>query len=208
MNETLRKTEPKGHDAWRTTSADGELGERAANVAQTILRRIRSSVNRFRGNLKPPSPPPEDIQLSHFDNIMRRVMTGGSIGKNPPVGETRSLSIRFEDRNLEPVGDGEVQLSGTAKISFSEHYDEDEAEVSVKIKYRFIEDDQLGSSCPIAVEPPDNFEESGDDSQEFVGSLAQGDEAKFNFLSDSYSSAWTARLIVNADIVEETDEDQ
>ncbi len=208
VNETLRKTEPKGHDAWRTTSDDGgEIGEHAADVAKTILNRIRGSVNRFRSNLKPPSPPPEDIQLSHFDDIMRRVMTGGSIGGNPPVGETRSLSIRLEDRELEPVRDGEVQLSGIAKISLSEHYDGEQAEISVKIKYRFIEDDKLGSSCPIAIEPPDGFEARGDNPKEFVGTLTREEEAKFEFLSDSYSSDWTARLIVNADVVKKSEED-
>jgi hypothetical protein len=203
VNEVLRRTEPKGHDAWRTTSDEGEMGEHAADVAQKILRRIRANVNNFRRSLKPPSPQPEDIQLSHFDKIMRRVMTGGSIGDDAPPASTRPISIRFPKRKLESAGEEQVRYHGLAKLSLSDHFEGDKAEISVKIKFRFIEDDRLGSTCPIEVTSPNSFTEQDGDSYEFRGIITRGEEAEFSFVSVPYSSNWTTRLIVNADVIEE-----
>lgn len=201
VDKDLRETEPKGHDAWRTTSDDGEIGAHSADVAKTILRRISDNVNRFRQSIKPPKPPPEDIRLSHFDSVIRRVMTGGNLGPNPPVGNTRPVSIRL-NQELKSAGNDEVMLVGSARFSLSEHFKEDQAEVSVSIRYRYVEDDRLGSNCEINVEPESDFEPESDGDSKYKGTIVRDQNAVFEFETAPYPSTWTARLIVNADLVE------
>lgn len=207
IDEVLRDTEPKGHDAWMTTSEDGELGAQNANIAKTVLRRIRNNVNTFRQSVKPSKPEPEDIKLPHFDNIMRKVMSGGKIGSNPPLSDVRPISIRLS-QNLESAGDGKVRLTGSVRFSLSEHHEEDHADVEAMISYRFVEDSRLGSSCPIDIEPQADFDLRSGSPPRFRGTLVSGEEAVFNFSSDPYPSTWTARLIVNADVVNENKEHQ
>jgi len=206
VDRVLRETEPKGHDAWRTTSDDGEIGAHSAAVAKDILRRISDNVNRFRQTIKPPKPPPEDIRLSHFDSIIRRVMTGGNIGSNPPVGSTRPVSIRL-NQELEPAGDDEVKLVGSASFSLSEHAEQDQADVNVSIRYRYVEDDRVGSNCEINVQPETGFEPEPESDSGYVGTLVRGQDAVFGFESAPYPSTWTTRLIVNADLVEDDPEE-
>jgi hypothetical protein len=134
-------------------------------------------------------------------------MSGGNVGVNPPTGVTRPVKIHL-DQNLEYVGDDEVRLTGSARLSLSEHYDGDEGDVEVSVSYRFVEDERLGASCPINVEAPDGFQVQEGSTNKFEGTLVRDEKAIFKFETDAYSSTWTARLIVNADVVEKNDEGQ
>ena len=91
INEPLRQTEPKAHDAWQTTSAAGDIPDDHARLARELLSRIRSAVNSFRTELKPKPKPAEHLRLPEFDRIMRSLLGGGGSGKRPPPPEQRPV---------------------------------------------------------------------------------------------------------------------
>jgi len=206
IDSELHRTEPKGHDTWNTDPDDGYGGSRAAEVAETILGRIRGNVNRFRRSLKPPKPTPEGIELPAFDKVMRRVLSGGGSKPNPPVPEARPVTIHL-DRMLEPAGEGDIRLTGSATFSLSEHHESDQASVEVSIAYRFVEDDRPGAYCSLDVEPPAGFERKGSSPELFSGVVERDEEVTFEVRSESYSADWTGRLIVKGDVSED-EEDQ
>lgn len=206
VDDYLRRTEPKGHDAWKTTSAEGELESIGAEIARAILTRIRSQVGNFRRQLKPPKQPPENIQLPYFDEIMRKFISGAGRGRGAPVPDVRPLSIRL-DQVLEPVDGTSVRLTGKAHVSLSEHFEGDESEVDVSLTYKFLEDGVARTAAELEIDPPEGFVPVDDTPGSFRGRLSrEGGAAVFRFHSGPYSSDWSGRLIVSGDPVPSTPE--
>lgn len=131
IDDILRSTEPKAHDAWRTKAADGEVDPEAAAMADHVIRRIKQTVNNHRTRLKPPVPPPEDLTLPFFNDIMRRVMSGMGPGASQPLPETRPLAIHLDHRPVAAGGD-RVKIEGSAAFSLTDHYEGDRAKVKVR----------------------------------------------------------------------------
>lgn len=227
INEPLRLTEPKSHDAWQTTSASGDIPHDYAELSRTVLQRIEMHVNRFRRDLKPKPKPAEDLRLPEFDRIMRRLLAGSAPGATPPLVDKRPLSIRPGGR-IKAAADGRLYLQGTAEIEFSEHYhaenngqvngrDENEGseesktaneegeEVEVSIRYRFVEDNALGEYVELEVESPHGFNRHPDRADTFRGRLKPGIVAEFQYLSDEYDSSWTGKLSVDAELISAED---
>ncbi len=125
-NETLRQTEPKGHDAWQT-EPDGEGPAHAFALAASITRRIKQRVNAFRKELKPPPKPAEAYQLKLFQREMRKLLGGSSPSGPPPT--KRPVTIRFTDGpKLEETKRLDRHLvTGRAEVGLSEHAKEDSA---------------------------------------------------------------------------------
>ena len=151
VDDLLRQTEPKAHDAWRTTSDDGELDPLAAEMAAYVLKRIKQAVNNHRTRLKPPVPPPEDVDLPFFNDIMRRVMSGGGLGVRQPVPDVRPLSIRLA-HDLEPTGqDLAIRITGRARFSLPDHVETEEAEVT--LSHRADAESLVGAAGRVGTAP-------------------------------------------------------
>ena len=86
INEALRMTEPKGHDAWQTTCAEGDIRDDYVALAAEVFPRIRGHVNVFRRELKPRPKPADELRLPEFDRIMRAILKGGGRGPAPAPG--------------------------------------------------------------------------------------------------------------------------
>ena len=199
VDELLRMTEPKGHDSWQSQSQEGALDSRAAAVAGEVARSVKYYVSKFRGEIKPQPRPREDIYLPVFDQFIRSVLSGGGRGWNPPVVDTRPVSIRLDYRP-QAADDGLIRMVGSAKYSLSDHFEGDETDVEISIRDRYIDDDRVGDHVPLRIRAPQGFERSEGD-QKFVGRLARGDEVRFDFESDPYLSSWSGRLYATADVV-------
>jgi hypothetical protein len=162
---------------------------------------IKYFVGRFRGQLKPPIRPPEDVNLPVFDQFIRSVLSGTGRGWNPPVVEPRPISIRLDHRPL--VVDGErIRLSGTAKYSLSEYFTGDEADVEVSIHYRHLDDDRVGDYIPLRIKAPKGFHPSELDEAKYLGRLGRGQDFSFDFESDPYLATWSGRLFANGDVID------
>ena len=59
VNDALCDTEPMGHDAWQTTTADDASDGENAAIAQSVIANINRRVAEFRASLEPPDRPPE-----------------------------------------------------------------------------------------------------------------------------------------------------
>ena len=200
VDDLLRRTEPKAHDAWRTEADDGDVAGEAAETAATILRKIKSALNNHRQRLKPPVPRAEDVVLPHFNAIMRRVLAGSGKGVNPPVADVRPVSIRME-YGPEVVSGSHIRVSGSVVFNLSEHHAGDEASVEVALSFRFVEDDRVGEAAAMVIQPPagSSFVQVRDGV--FVGQLKRDENAKFWFETEPYDPDWSGRLVATGSIV-------
>ena len=197
VDDVLRRTEPKAHDAWQRRGREGEVDFEAAKVADHVLRRIGQAVNNLRQRVKPPTPPPEQMNLPLFNDIMRRVMSGMGGGVRQPVPDTRPISIHLE---YAPSSAGDqVKMSGRATFSLSDNFKGDEAEVELSIMYRFVEDERVGEEASLDIRGPEDMEKVREGV--FRGRLIRGQQARFRFESEAYDPNWTGRLLVNGEVL-------
>lgn len=203
INKLLSRAEPKGHDSWQTRADESDLESGDRKIISMLLDRIKDNASRYRGLLKPPERPPDQIRLTHFENLVNRIIAGKSRGlalRPKPV--TRDLTINLNYKR-NPTKDGQIELEGNAKISFSNHFDNTEATISVQVRYKYIEDETAKGDAELIVEPPPEFAEVTDSSGEYIGVLKRGQNAKFDFVSEPYDQFWSGKLLVEADIIEE-----
>ena len=199
VDEALRTTEPKGHDAWQTTASESDdIAPSATQCAKQIVARIKTAVGDFRQQLKPERHRHDDYVLPAFDGAMRRLL-GGPARPRPPEPEPRPVAIR-PDWKLMQVAADSLRVSGSVSFSLTDHAPDDEAEIAVSIRYVFVEDDRTGDDAEITVDPPAGFRAPGG-SNGFVGRLARGVEARFRFETEPYRNDWTGELRANAELV-------
>lgn len=201
LDDVLRKTEPKGHDAWMTSGDEEEIDQEAAQIADHVISRVKSTVQNHRTRLKPPTPPPEEVNLPFFNEIMGKVMSGIGKGVRQPVPETRPISIRldYQPRETgEAAEAGHVELAGSAMYSLSEHFEGEAAKVVLDIAYRFIEDERVGEHAELKISPPPGFNEV--EKGVYRGVMKRNMEARFEFVSEPYDPNWSGRLIVNGEV--------
>jgi hypothetical protein len=168
-----------------------------------VLAKIRATVNNHRTKLKPPTPPPEEVNLPFFNEVMRKVMSGTGKGVRQPVPETRPISIQLQhEPRVSAVREGLIELAGSATYALSEHFQGDRAHVTLTIAYRFVEDDRVGDHAPLAISAPEGFVSKTDGSYE--GVLERFKEARFEFVSAPYDPDWSGRLIVNGELTTPT----
>ena len=198
VDDLLRQTEPKAHDSWQTKSKDvaAAVDSEAPKFANEILKRIRKEVREMQKRLKPPPPAPEDVNLPEFQDLFRKLMSGGSRGviKPPPSGD-RDVSLQFPKKKLVAVGDGRVRLEARIAVRLSENYkagDESaEATCAIEVSYAFLEDGRKGAPCELSIVAPPGFVQEA--SGQFTGVLGRK-EVSFEVSSAAYSSDWSARL--------------
>ncbi len=204
VNQVLRQTEPKGHDAWRTTP-DGEGPACAYAVAKSITNRIRGRVNAFRKELKPPPKPVEHYQLKLFQKEMKKLL-GGSYQSGPPPTK-RPVTIRFTDgpRLKETNRPDRHLVTGRAEVGLSENAKKDSVLVEVEIRFPLLEDGRARTDLVnVTVESPAGFEAARNGtSGTYVGVLHRGEMMPFSFRTAPIPSDWSGRLEVRADPVPE-----
>ena len=201
IDEMLRQTEPKAHDAWRT-KPDEDMDPQAASVADAVLARVARNVRQFRDSLKPAKPSAEQLELPEWNRLMRLFQRPGTKPVVPPA-DTREVSI--EPRlSIKQVGEGRIRSVGQARIGLSDRFEGDSAEVEVRIQYRMVEDDRAGDPVGLAIRAPDGFEQV-EGSDRYRGVLQRDSAVRFHFESEPYEALWTCRLIVDADLVQADD---
>lgn len=202
IDDLLRQTEPKAHDAWVTKSSHLEEGvdDLAPRTADHVLKMIGRTTRKFQERLRPPLPDPGDVRLSVLADLFRNIAKGAGQGTQPPPphGE-RDLVIRTSLRS-EVVGSS-IRATGWVSLRLADHYTQaDRAIVRVRIVYRFLEDDRAGEICPLEFRSPVPI---GDTDEEGYFLIELGrDLAVINFTSQPYSPDWSGRLIFKADIVQ------
>ena len=205
VNEPLRLTEPKAHDAWQTT-ASSDVPAAFADLAKSLKRRIRLAVTAFKNELTPIPKPAEDLRMPEFDRIMRVLMRGGGGGggkPTPPPSDERPFSIRPGGR-LASRDDGLLFLEGTARIEFSPHHNADPEscdEIEVSVTYRFMEEDHPRGFVEMAIQPPSGFSLVPGRTDLYRGLLFPGTPVEFEYLSEDYDPNWTGKLFVAANLV-------
>ena len=200
VDEALRATEPKGHDAWQTTASESDdIAPADTRCAKQIIARIKNAVAEFRRQLKPERHRHDDYVLPAFDRAMRKLLAGPQVGDKRPDPKPRPVAIR-PDWKLTRVAADSLRVSGSVSVSLTDHVPDGEAEIAVSIRYVFVEDDRAGDDAVITVDPPAGFRPAGG-SKRFVGRLARGVEARFAFETEPYRNDWTGELRANAELV-------
>ena len=83
--------------------------------------------------------------------------------------------------------------AGTARIKLSDQYtDSDNAEIKVRVNYRFMEDERAGEICPLTF---DNAPEPPDDDG-WITLIASREPTELQFNSEYYDLDWTGALSV------------
>ncbi len=194
IDDLLRQTEPKAHDAWETTSAEDGVDQRAPKVARLVTKRIKDSVKDFQKKIKPPAPDPGDIRLPVFQQLFKKLMGSGPGPTPPPKGE-RDVSVHIENETLEESPGGLIRYAADISFALSHRYlHGDVANVSARLVYRFLEDGKAGEKCGLNITAPSEFTETA--IGEYRGLLGRA-RSVFRLTTDFYDSDWTGRITAN-----------
>lgn len=204
VNEALRQTEPKLHDAWESTSDGSDVRPEDTAVARFVRGRIKYHVDQFSRNSTPRTPDPDQLRLPEWDRLMRLLLRGtGRSRQSPPQAGPRPFSIQPGERLTQGV-DGRLELGGTARIGFSEHHDPEadpRHEVEVVIRCGFVAEDRRSDLLEIEIDPPAGFSRHPDKPEFFTGHLFVGQDVAFEYSCEPYEADWTVELTVDADFV-------
>lgn len=194
IDDLLRQTEPKAHDAWQIKGLDESVEPDAPLAAKAVIDRIKVGVRDFRKRLKPPPPRLGDIRLTIFQDLSRKMLRGEGVGKSgPPASPPREITVGI-DQDLEVAPDNHrIQMRGKIQFAVSQVYTGlVPVEVEARIEYRFVEDGRIGTEhCPLLITAPAGFVQEREGV--FLGRLDKS-PATFEVLSSPYSADWTARL--------------
>lgn len=198
VDDLLRQTEPKAHDAWDTSaSLEGITDADAPGVARKILNAVKYQVNDFRRAIRPPVPKQRDIRLPELENLFKQVLQGQGPQKPGPDPAPRDVAIQIKTQRVVPASEGRIQLEAAASFALSGHVEDEEALAKVRLRYVFLEDDRAGEECDLDVVPPPGFDAAD---KGFVGNLTH-DPVVFTCTSAAYDHDWTGRLVAVADLV-------
>lgn len=204
VNEALRQTEPKLHDAWESTSDGSDVRPEDTAVARFVLDRIKDHVAQFSRSIRPRTPDADQLRLPEWDRLMRLLLRGLARGRqSPPQAGPRPFTIEPGQR-LTEAPDGRLELSGTAKIGFSAHHDhvvDPRDEVEVAIRCGFVAEDRRSDLLEIEIDAPRGFGRDPERPDIFTGRLEAGQEVVFEYSCEPYEPDWTVELTVDADFV-------
>ena len=199
IDAALRRTEPKGHDCWQTSSED--VGAADLRVAIKVVERIKRAVSNFRRTLKPSPRPVEEVSLPEFDRVMQQLLTGSGQIPPPPSGDR---AFRILPTPLpEAVGTDSIRVAGQAQFGLRDDFESDDCEVEIRLRYAFDEDGSMGSDVKLKIAAPEGFER-GHREGTYVGTLVKGRDVTFDFTSDPHSDLWTGRLVATAEQLKAT----
>jgi hypothetical protein len=201
IDELLRQSEPKAHDAWQTAIGEEGIDPLAPKAAGSVIHKVKTSVREFKRRLRPPARPEEDIHLPILQGLMHRLLAGASSDETLPVIHN-VVTANVQQELFAAEAPGRVSLRATVDIALVPHHFRPSDLMAVDLVYRFIEDGRSGSECASTVQPPDGFVRDGTSGNVFVGVLSK-EPARFVLTTESYSSEWTGRLAVGAQALPE-----
>lgn len=202
IDDLLRQTEPKSHDAWQTSASEAGTDANAVEVAKLVEKRIKDHVRRFRERLKPEARPAEDVRLPELSRLFGRMLSGRGKPVGPGATE-RPFSIHVKTDLIE-TGTGLLRVVGTVEIAMSDSAEADKGLVDLDLDYRFVEVGGAGTSVPMVVRLPAGFEPAKGDQSRFRGTLTK-DRKIFVFESDSYRADWSGKLKAEVEFVTEAE---
>ncbi len=199
VDDLLRQTEPKAHDAWLAKGTEEGVDPRAPIVAGEVIKKIRASVRDFQKRLKPPPPDPGDVKLPVFQELFRNLMTGKGPGRpKPPASGPRDVSVHVRQKPVVADNGVDLVLTATVDVALATAYTAaDEAAVTARFGYKFLEDGASGEKCNLSVVPPEGF--SAADGTTFRGQLGRT-SVRFELRSEAYSADWSGRLVVSCEV--------
>ena len=156
VDDLLRQTEPKAHDRWQTSASTDDTPPEATTAAKAVDRRIRHEVNRFRKDLKLPTPDPGDIQLPELERLFREIMTGPGTGPEPPPSAPREIWIHFDDSQPEAAGPDSLSFAGSVTFGLTDlgrdrlKNKKSGLAAQVLVKYQYLEDGHRGGVVELA----------------------------------------------------------
>ncbi len=202
VDELLRQTEPKAHDAWQTRVDEGGVDPVAPRVAKAIIDRVKRNVNDFRRSLKPPPRPAEDVRLPELERLFRGLFRSKGKDQPPPPPGDRPFSIKVSQRLVADDAEMTLRLTGTVKFAL---FDRDDlppsCDAEIALSYRIMEEGGVGEELPLSVTAPEGFEARGERPYTFRGQIDH-DHVEFEFESAPYPADWTGRLKADADMLE------
>ncbi|MFZ9042917.1 MAG: hypothetical protein ACO225_14695, partial [Ilumatobacteraceae bacterium] len=207
VDELLRQTEPKAHDAWQTRIDEGGVDPAAPEVAKAVLDRVKRNVNDFRKSLKPPPRPAEDIRLPELEKLFRNLLDGKGRDDPPPPAGDRPFSIKVSQRLVEDEIPMHLRLEGTIRVAlFDREGVPDRCRAKVTISFRIMEEGGIGEEIPLTISTPDGFAVLGTEPSICEGEVDH-DHVEFEFVSAPYRADWTGRLKAEAEVLEDLTEE-
>jgi hypothetical protein len=203
IDDLLRQTEPKAHDAWVTTDTDLDDGvdRQAPKVASHVLKEISKATKKFQQRLRPPLPKVGDVRLSTLASLFRSVARGdGRNQPHPPPDSDRNVSVRTNLKIVRDIDGVNIRAAGSVKLMLADAYKESDAVTAkVRVVFRFIEDGRAGESATLQMHS-DLFESEPDDEGFYQVELNRK-FAVISLESEKYSPDWTGRLMVTVHIL-------
>lgn len=196
IDDLLRQTEPRAHDAWVRASKNLEEGvdERAPRVADLVLKGITREAKKFQQRLRPPLPDPSKVKLTTLSALFKKLARGSGGGVVPPSGD-KNVLIRTSLRT-EITEAGNVKASGTIRIALATNFTEAEsAHARLKVTYRFLENDKSGD--PVELMLSGSILQTDPDEDNFYSVTLSHEFQEINFVSCPYSADWSGRLSIN-----------
>lgn len=207
IDELLRQTEPKAHDAWLPRIDEEGVDPLAPRYADETLKRLRKEVRNFRKLLKPPAPREQDIRLPLLDDLFRSILENRG-GKNPPPPppDPRKVAITVE-QSIEAVAD-RIRIRASVAMRLTDRVAASATPSRLFVRVAFDEDGRRGDDCEVMlVDPPGGFEIEANVPQKgtlLVGDLTH-DWTTINLLSEAYDPDWTAQVLVGGDVLDDLD---
>lgn len=212
VDELLRQTEPKAHDAWQFRNVDTDAAEpRAIRAASKINRQIKKHVSDFRQRLKPPAPESSDILLPEIQRLFGAILSGKGPGPvPPPVGDSDfSISVTTKSK-VAPDGE-RITTTARVRICLADSFvpqgaagpsDSDIARATIRIAWQYIEGGKASAvKQPIVIALPatGGWSSDGDAAATHRGTIGR-ERIEFSFTTDPYDADWTGRVVVEATI--------
>lgn len=211
VDDLLRQTEPKAHDAWLGDLHDDSVDQFAPRYARELTKRLRAAVREFRKILKPPPPKEQDIHLPLLNDLFRSILENrGPKNPPPPPPDPRLIAINVINQHAEPGPNGGVLVRAAVRMHLTDNHAADSAECRAVFRVALDEDGRLGDSVAVHVSvSPAGFVASSHApgvGTTLTGPLSHG-PVEFEMYSDEYDADWTTQLIVSAEPVDEPSAD-
>ena len=206
IDDLLRQSEPKAHDAWVTkmNNLEDAVNEEAPKVASETLKAVSAFARKFQSKLTPPLPDIGDLRLDELADLFKGLMKGGGrINPPPPRPPLRDVSINVSASTEFHPSEPLIRVVGTAKLRLSENFTQgDQAPANIRLLYRFVEDERVGEACPISLLESDV---SLDNNGQITVNLGR-ESLSLKFETEYYDSNWSGRLDVSAEVSEKFEE--
>lgn len=208
VDDLLRQTEPKAHDAWQTRSDEGGVVTAAPEVAKAVLDRVKRNVNDFRKSLKPPPRPAEDIRLPELEKLFRSLLDSKGNERPPPPPGDRPFSIKVSQQLVEDESPMHLRLEGSIRFSLVDRDGlPDLCWALLTVSFRIMEEGGVGEEVPLTLVVPEGFIVTGGQPSRCEGMVGHG-HVDLEFVSAPYRADWTCRLKAEAEIIRSIERDE